>query len=125
MREIQDQMIRRLPGETREELIARFRQIVNDPMVDVVAGSGPQLPATDPSPLTTPLYRAIERVILGVHPEDVVIPYMSRGATDGSFLRARGIAVIVSIRRPVTCISPTRRARFPSSPSSAVYSIRE
>ncbi len=85
--------VRRLPGETREELIARFRQVVNDPMVEVVAGSGPQLPATDASPLTTPLYRAIERVILRIHPEDVVIPYMSRGATDGSFLRARGIAV--------------------------------
>jgi len=85
--------VRRLPGETREELIARFRQIVNDPAVEVVAGSGPQLPATEPSPLNTPLYRAIEGVILGIHPEDVVIPYMSRGATDGSFLRARGIAV--------------------------------
>src|SRR5713101_7046149 len=39
--------------------------------------------------------------------------------------RARSIAVIVSTPRPFTCINPTRSACFPSSPASAVYSIRE
>ena len=48
--------------------------------------------ATDPSPLTTPLYMAIDHVVKH-NPGDVVLPYMSRGATDGSFLRARGMAV--------------------------------
>jgi acetylornithine deacetylase/succinyl-diaminopimelate desuccinylase-like protein len=85
--------VRRLPNETREEVLTRFRQIINDPSIDITAAPGQQLPATEPSPLTSPLYRAIEEVIRRIHPEDVVIPYMSRGATDGSFLRARGVAV--------------------------------
>jgi acetylornithine deacetylase/succinyl-diaminopimelate desuccinylase-like protein len=85
--------VRRMPSETREELLARFRQIVNDPEVEIAGGPGPQMPQTEPSSLTTALYRAIERVILRAHSEDVVIPYMSRGATDGAFLRARGMAV--------------------------------
>jgi acetylornithine deacetylase/succinyl-diaminopimelate desuccinylase-like protein len=35
----------------------------------------------------------MERAIARVYPRDVVIPYMTRGATDGSFLRSRGMAV--------------------------------
>jgi acetylornithine deacetylase/succinyl-diaminopimelate desuccinylase-like protein len=85
--------VRRLPNETREEILTRFRQIINDPSIDLASAPGPQLPATEPSPLTTLLYRSIENVIRRIHPEDAVIPYMSRGATDGSFLRARGVAV--------------------------------
>jgi acetylornithine deacetylase/succinyl-diaminopimelate desuccinylase-like protein len=84
--------VRRLPGESKEDIIARFRQIVNDPSVEVNLASGQQMPATDPSPLTTALYGAIDHVVKH-SPGDMVLPYMSRGATDGSFLRARGIAV--------------------------------
>jgi len=85
--------VRRLPNETREEILTRFRQIINDPSIEITGAPGQQLPATEPSPLTSPLYRAIEQVIRRIHPEDAVIPYMSRGATDGAFLRARGVAV--------------------------------
>jgi acetylornithine deacetylase/succinyl-diaminopimelate desuccinylase-like protein len=84
--------VRRLPNETKEEILARFRQIVNDTSVDVALAGGQQMPATEPSPLTTTLYRAMEHTIKQ-HPEDVDLPYMSRGATDGSYLRARGIPV--------------------------------
>jgi acetylornithine deacetylase/succinyl-diaminopimelate desuccinylase-like protein len=28
-----------------------------------------------------------------LYPRDVVVPFMSRGATDGSYLRAKGVAV--------------------------------
>jgi acetylornithine deacetylase/succinyl-diaminopimelate desuccinylase-like protein len=85
--------VRRLPNETREEILTRFRQIINDPSIEITGAPGQQLPATEPSPLTTVLYRAIEQVIHRIHPEDLVIPYMSRGATDGAFLRAHGLAV--------------------------------
>jgi acetylornithine deacetylase/succinyl-diaminopimelate desuccinylase-like protein len=84
--------VRRLPNETKEEILARFRQIVNDTAIDVALAGGQQMPATEPSPLTTTLYHAMEHTIKG-HPEDIVLPYMSRGATDGSYLRARGIPV--------------------------------
>jgi len=35
----------------------------------------------------------MEKVFQRVSPRAVVIPYMSRGATDGSFLREKGMAV--------------------------------
>jgi acetylornithine deacetylase/succinyl-diaminopimelate desuccinylase-like protein len=86
--------VRRLPNETREEVLARFQRIVDDHAVDVSLAPGTQLPTTDPSPQTTSLYRRLERAIARVYPQkSVVTPFMSRGATDGSFLRARGVAV--------------------------------
>lgn len=85
--------VRRLPTETREEVIARLRQIINDNAVEVSLAPGQQMPATEPSSLTTPLYRAMERAIAKIHPRESVVPYMSRGATDSAFLRAKGMAV--------------------------------
>ncbi len=85
--------IRRLPDETREEIVARVRHIVNDPAVEVTLAPGQTMPATEPSSLTTPLYQAMEKVFQRPPAHAVVIPYMSRGATDGSFLREKGMAV--------------------------------
>jgi acetylornithine deacetylase/succinyl-diaminopimelate desuccinylase-like protein len=85
--------VRRMPSETREEVLARFRQIVNDSAVEIAIAPGQQMPVADASPTMSPLYRAMERAIGLVYPRDVVVPFMSRGATDGSFLRARGMAV--------------------------------
>ena len=85
--------VRRLPNETREEILARFRQVINDPAIEVSLALGPQMPATDSSALNSALYKAMETVFNRVHPEDLVLPYMSRGSTDGSYLRARGMPV--------------------------------
>jgi acetylornithine deacetylase/succinyl-diaminopimelate desuccinylase-like protein len=51
------------------------------------------MPATDPSSMATPLFQAMTRAIARTYPRDIVVPYMARGATDGSFLRARGVPV--------------------------------
>src|SRR5262249_53724050 len=85
--------IRRLPDETREEIIARVRRIINDPAVEVAPAPGQTMPATEPSSLTSPLYMAMAKVLAASSPRAAVIPYMSRGATDGSFLREKGMAV--------------------------------
>jgi acetylornithine deacetylase/succinyl-diaminopimelate desuccinylase-like protein len=85
--------VRRLPNETREEIVARIRRIIHDPAVDVSPAAGQTMPATEPSSLTTPLYLAMEKVFQQASPRVAVIPYMSRGATDGSFLREKGMAV--------------------------------
>lgn len=85
--------VRRLPGETRDEVLDRIRQMVNDPAVDVSVAPGPQPPATEPSPVTTTLYHALERAITRMYPRDVIVPYIARGTTDSSYLRARGIPV--------------------------------
>jgi acetylornithine deacetylase/succinyl-diaminopimelate desuccinylase-like protein len=85
--------VRRLPSETREEVLDRIRQMANDPAVEVSIAPGPQPPATDPSPVTTTLYHALERAIARMYPRDVAVPYIARGTTDSSYLRARGIPV--------------------------------
>jgi acetylornithine deacetylase/succinyl-diaminopimelate desuccinylase-like protein len=85
--------VRRMPSESREEVLERIRQIVNDPAVDVTFAPGPQPPTPDPSPVTTTLYHAMERVIARIYPRDVVVPYIARGATDSPFLRVRGMPV--------------------------------
>src|SRR5439155_13100231 len=85
--------IRRLPNERREEIVARLRRIINDPAVEVSPAPGQTMAATEPSSLTTPLYLALEKVFQRASTRAVVIPYMSRGATDGSYLREKGMAV--------------------------------
>jgi acetylornithine deacetylase/succinyl-diaminopimelate desuccinylase-like protein len=86
--------VRRLPSESREDVLARLRQIVNDNAVDITFTPGPQTPTADPSPTMTPLYRAMERVVEHIYPHDsLVLPFMSRAATDGNYLRSRGMPV--------------------------------
>ena len=87
--------VRRLPiAETREDILTRLRQIVNDPSVDVTFAPGPPMPVTQPSSRMTPLYTAMERAIARVYPHDAVVaPFMSRNATDSGFLRSRGMPV--------------------------------
>lgn len=85
--------VERVPGETRDEVLARLRQIINDPAVDLSYAPGPQVPGADPSPITTPLFLAMQRAIARMYPRDVVSPYMARTGTDSSFLRSRGMAV--------------------------------
>jgi acetylornithine deacetylase/succinyl-diaminopimelate desuccinylase-like protein len=83
--------VRRLPGESRDDVLDRIRQMANDPAVEVSVAPGAQPPATDPSPITTTLYHALERAIARTYPRDVAVPYIARGTTDSSYLRARGI----------------------------------
>jgi len=85
--------VRRMPGESKEDLLARFQKIINDPSITIEPAPGQQMPSTDPSPLNSVLYKAVERAIAKVNSGDLTVPYMTRGATDGSFLRARGTAV--------------------------------
>jgi len=85
--------VRRLPNETREDILARFRLLLTDSSIEVTLATGPQMPSTDSSPVNSALYKAMETVFNRLHPEDVVLPYMSRGSTDGSYLRAKGMPV--------------------------------
>jgi acetylornithine deacetylase/succinyl-diaminopimelate desuccinylase-like protein len=96
--------VRRLPNETSDEVLARFRQIVADPAVEIALAPGSQLPATESSSRSSAAYRSLERAIGLVYPrQGAVVAFMSRGATDGSFLRSRGMAVYgvpVFLREP-------------------------
>jgi acetylornithine deacetylase/succinyl-diaminopimelate desuccinylase-like protein len=85
--------VRRLPDETREEVLARLRHIVQDSAVEVLPSPDPEMPATEPSSLSTDLYKTMEAVLHDASPRALVVPYMQRGATDGSYLRQKGMAV--------------------------------
>lgn len=85
--------VRRLPNETREEVVARFRRIINDPAIEILPDPGQDMPATEPSSTSTGLYRAMESVFGAASPGAAVVPFMTRGATDGSYLREKGMAV--------------------------------
>jgi acetylornithine deacetylase/succinyl-diaminopimelate desuccinylase-like protein len=85
--------VRRLPNESREEVLARIGRMIDDPAVEVAAAPGPEMPPTPPSPADSALYRVMERIFTASVPRAAVVPYMARGATDGAYLRAKGIAV--------------------------------
>jgi acetylornithine deacetylase/succinyl-diaminopimelate desuccinylase-like protein len=86
--------VRRMPSETKDEVLMRLRQIVNDSAVEVNLAAGAQTPASDPSPIITPLFSAMRRVIDRIYPHDaVVLPFMSRNSSDASYLRWRGMPV--------------------------------
>lgn len=85
--------VRRLPSETAGEVYERFRRTINDPAVEVEPEASQVMPATEPSSLTTDLYKAMDKVFRASSPKAIVTPFQSQGATDGSFLRAKGMAV--------------------------------
>jgi len=85
--------VRRLPDETHDEILERLRRIIHDPAVEVTAALGREMPATEPSRASTALYRAMQQAFTTAAPDSMAIPYMVRGATDGSFLREKGMDV--------------------------------
>jgi acetylornithine deacetylase/succinyl-diaminopimelate desuccinylase-like protein len=85
--------VRRLPDETRAEVLDRLRRVVNDSEVEILPAGGQEMPTTEPSSMNTALYKTMERVLPKSSPHALVVPLMARGATDGAFLRAKGMAV--------------------------------
>jgi acetylornithine deacetylase/succinyl-diaminopimelate desuccinylase-like protein len=84
---------RRLPNESHEEILARVRRIVGDPAITIEPAKSSEQPSTEPSSLTSPLYKAMEQVFREAMPNALVVPFMMRGTTDGAYLRAKGMAV--------------------------------
>ena len=76
-----------VPGEEPDEVEGRVRALVSDldVSVEVLFAERP-----NGSPMG-PLYGAMEEAILSVHPDAVVLPYMSTGFTDSRFFRGIGI----------------------------------
>jgi carboxypeptidase PM20D1 len=85
--------VRRLPNESDQEVLVRIRRLINDPAVEVASTPGAEMPATAPSPVDSPFYGILERTFAASTPRATVVPYMARGATDGAYLRKKGIAV--------------------------------
>ncbi|MEQ9400194.1 MAG: M20/M25/M40 family metallo-hydrolase [Longimicrobiales bacterium] len=82
--------IRALPEEDTLWLKAEIERVVDDPNVAVVR-FGARRPVSDPMPLDSELFRAIERVQARLFPGAATVPTMLTGGTDSSQMRAAGI----------------------------------
>jgi acetylornithine deacetylase/succinyl-diaminopimelate desuccinylase-like protein len=78
-----------MPGESPTEVRSTLMRVLNDPKIGVSALAEPT--KSDPSPLKPEIMNAIERVTEQLWSSVPVIPVMSTGATDGSYLRNGGI----------------------------------
>jgi acetylornithine deacetylase/succinyl-diaminopimelate desuccinylase-like protein len=78
-----------LPGEPIEEVQKTLVRVVDDGQISVTPRWTHVY--SKPSPLTPEILQAVEKVTAQFWPGVPVIPTMSSGATDGSFLRNAGI----------------------------------
>jgi acetylornithine deacetylase/succinyl-diaminopimelate desuccinylase-like protein len=78
-----------MPGEDADEVKATLRRVLADDQITVTQIGTPTLGAS--SVLNEEIAGAIDRLSREFWPGAVVLPIMSAGATDGSFLRNAGI----------------------------------
>jgi acetylornithine deacetylase/succinyl-diaminopimelate desuccinylase-like protein len=78
-----------MPGETVDEIKATLARVVADDQIVITQIDQPVLSA--PSALNEEIMGSIEKLSQQFWPGAVVIPTMSAGATDGSYLRNAGI----------------------------------
>jgi acetylornithine deacetylase/succinyl-diaminopimelate desuccinylase-like protein len=84
--------IRALPDEDLPKFREMLSEIINDPQVKVIAEDTKlSMPPAPPSKLGTEMFEALERAQKEVSPEAITLPIMTTGATDSSFLRAKGV----------------------------------
>jgi acetylornithine deacetylase/succinyl-diaminopimelate desuccinylase-like protein len=84
--------IRALPDEDLGKFREMLAEIINDPQIKIVAeDTSLSMPAAPPSKLSTEMFSALERAQKEVSPEAITLPTMTTGATDSSFLRAKGV----------------------------------
>ena len=82
--------IRALPDEDDEKFVARMREVIGDPNVEIVK-QGNARPPAPPSRLNTEMFRALEAVQKRMYPDATTLPYLLTGATDLNPLRAEGV----------------------------------
>jgi acetylornithine deacetylase/succinyl-diaminopimelate desuccinylase-like protein len=67
-----------------------MKKFINDPAVEIVPNTQNKRPVAPPSRIDGEAYKAIEAANQRVY-KVITIPQMSTGATDMSFLRAKGV----------------------------------
>ncbi len=82
--------IRALPDENMPAFLDMMRKVIDDPSVEVVQETRNQRPGAAPSRIDSDAFHAIEGAYKEVYGA-MTLPMMSTGATDMSFLRAKGI----------------------------------
>jgi acetylornithine deacetylase/succinyl-diaminopimelate desuccinylase-like protein len=83
--------IRAVPDENMPAFYDELRRVIGDPNVAIDQRSETATrPAAAPSPIRNELYAALEAAQRRVYPGAITIPNMMTGATDMSFVRAKG-----------------------------------
>ena len=82
--------IRALPDEDMPKFFELMKQVIGDPAVEIVPTARNQRPAAPPSRIDGEAFRAIEAADREIY-NVITIPQMSTGATDMSYLRAKGV----------------------------------
>lgn len=80
-----------LPGEPPEDVLETLRRVVANEKITITPTN--DATPSPPSPLTAEVLGPIEQITEAMWPGVPVIPTMSTGATDGLYLRQRGIPV--------------------------------
>jgi acetylornithine deacetylase/succinyl-diaminopimelate desuccinylase-like protein len=84
--------IRALPDENIPAFLEEMRKIVDDPSVTILPpDTTDSMPAAPTSSIHTALYQSLEEAQKKLLPGSITVPVMSTGATDSSFLRAKGV----------------------------------
>jgi acetylornithine deacetylase/succinyl-diaminopimelate desuccinylase-like protein len=81
--------VRLLPDEDPAALLTEVRKVVDDPAIQVEWAKRNERPA-GASRLGTEAFQAIEAAVTRTY-QTVTLPYLSTGATDKAFLRAKGV----------------------------------
>ena len=79
-----------LPNDDVNAIVAAFNRVGGEKQVTFALSGAPRT-APPVSPVTSPLYEAMDASALAMVPTTTVIPFMSTGGTDGAALRAKGI----------------------------------
>jgi acetylornithine deacetylase/succinyl-diaminopimelate desuccinylase-like protein len=82
--------IRAVPGEDTPAMVARLRDLINDPLVEIIPPTAGR-PAAPPSSIHSEMFLALERAQARVFPGAVTLPTMLTGGTDSAQLRAKGV----------------------------------
>jgi acetylornithine deacetylase/succinyl-diaminopimelate desuccinylase-like protein len=83
---------RLLPDTDIVEFVETIRKVIHEEQVEIKYQSDSR-PRTSPTPYSTAAFRAYEKVVKKTLGETIpLIPVMGTGATDNSYLRARGMA---------------------------------
>jgi acetylornithine deacetylase/succinyl-diaminopimelate desuccinylase-like protein len=82
--------IRALPDENMPAFLETIRKVINDPAVEVVNERRNTRPGAPPSKIDSDAFRAIAAANKKLYGAET-IPQMSTGATDMSYLRAKGV----------------------------------
>ncbi len=84
--------VRALPDEDLDKFRASLAQLINDPQVKVIPeDTALNMVPAPPSSIHSAMFEALEHAQQQVFPSSSTLPVMQTGATDSSFLRARGV----------------------------------